>query len=474
MVIQERDCKMDKKTEICIDSDLCTGCQRCHGVCPAGAIAGDAGCAQTIDTARCVRCGQCVQICMVYASIYEQRETDLQKKKLAQGLLPTYRGPIFAAHYCGESQKIYEVLQASSLYKIVQCAPAVRVSLAEEFGMDFGTLTPGKMAAALRQLGFDAVYDTNFSADLTVMEETAELLWRIENKGVLPMFTSCCPAWVRYIETRHPELMAHLSSCKSPQQMAGAVFKTYGAKISGIAPEQMYSVAVMPCTAKGHEARRPEMAARGYADVDAVLTTRELAALLKAHGVDFHTLPEAEFDYPFGLYSGAGTIFGTAGGVMEAALRTVSVQLTGKVFDKEAVQTLYAGNGKREMRVKMGEGSLRAWTVAGLEPVEELLQQVKEKAADFQFMEVMSCPHGCISGGGQPKLCLETERQEAFAKRKQGLYQEDAAQNVHASHENPAIQKIYKEFLGKPLGPISHALLHTKYGENNKTEMAEG
>lgn len=465
---------MDKKTEIYIDQDLCTGCQRCHEVCPTDAIHGSAASAQIIDAQRCVRCGQCIQRCMAYGSIDELGESVLQEKKAAQGFFPGQRGAIFAAHYCGEVRKIDAVLQRSSLYKMVQCAPAVRVSLAEEFGLDFGTLTPGKMAAALRRLGFDAVYDTNFSADLTIMEETAELLWRIENNGVLPMFTSCCPAWVQYIEKQHPELIGHLSSCKSPQQMGGAIFKTYGAQLQGIAPEKIYSVAVMPCTAKGKEARRPEMSSGGFPDIDAVMTTRELAVLLKTHGIDFQTLPEEAFDQPLGCYSGAGTIFGTAGGVMEAALRTTHAHLTGETVDQAVVKTLYEGNGKKSMVATMSSCSLKVWTVAGLRQAEELLQQVKNKTADFQFMEVMTCPQGCISGGGQPKLYLETEKKEAFRKRKQGLYEEDALQTVHASHQNPAIEKIYKDFLGKPLGHKSHTLLHTKYGEHTKNKILEG
>lgn len=454
---------MGKQAEINIDSALCTGCQRCSAVCPTAAIEGRAGVSQKIDQEKCVRCGQCVQICSAYASSFEHSTDAIAEMKKMRGLPADYHGPVFAAHYTGVYTKVKQTLAQKDRYKMVQCAPAVRVSLAEEFGLEFGALTPGKMAAALRLVGFDQVYDTNFSADLTIMEEAEELLDRVQNGGVLPMFTSCCPAWVRFVETKYPELIPHLSSCKSPMQMAGAMFKTYGAKKMGIDASRIYSVAVMPCTCKEQEAERKEMADSGYQDVDAVLTTAELAYLIKEAGIDFNTLAEEAFDLPLGFYSGAGTLFGVTGGVMEAALRTAYERLMKKKLTDDKMQGLREGGSKQSVELNLNGLQLKTWRVAGLKDVEPMLEQVKQGKADFQFMEVMTCPAGCISGGGQPKLYLGNRVQEAYDKRRAGLYQHDQALEVHTSHENPQIQLLYQEFLGEPLGHVSHKLLHTNY-----------
>lgn len=456
---------MGKQAEIRIDADLCTGCQRCNEVCPVDAIAGTRGQNQEINQEKCVRCGQCVQICSGYASVFEHSEVAIAEKKKKRGLPQDYDGPVFAAHYIGVYTKVKEVLLEKNRYKMVQCAPAVRVSLAEEFGMDLGTLTPGKMAAALRRIGFQQVYDTNFGADVTIMEEAGELLHRVQNGGVLPMFTSCCPAWVRFVETKYPELIPHLSSCKSPQQMAGTLFKTYGAKKMGIDAGVIYSVAIMPCTCKEYEAEREEMADSGYRDVDAVLTTAELAYLIKECGIDFATLPEEEFDMPLGFYSGAGTLFGVTGGVMEAALRTAYERLMKTKLTDDKIKGLREGRGKKSIQMELNGLQLKTWVVAGFNNAEPLLEQVKQGIADFQFMEVMTCPEGCISGGGQPKLYLGNRIQTAYDKRRAGLYQHDREKNVHTSHENPEIQKLYQDFLGEALGHVSHKLLHTSYGQ---------
>jgi ferredoxin hydrogenase len=345
----------------------------------------------------------------------------------------------------------------------VQCAPAVRVALAEEFGLPLGTLTPGKMAAALRRLNFDRVYDTNFAADLTIMEEGSELIKRVTEGGTLPMFTSCCPAWVKFAEQEYPELLKHLSSCKSPQQMGGVLFKTYGAKIDDIDPAKIFSVSVMPCTCKKFECDRPEMTDSGYKDVDLVLTTRELAQLIKDIGIDFKNLPDEEFDSALGNYTGAGTIFGATGGVMEAALRTGYELITKEPIPNLDLEFVRGNEGVRTAIVKVGDLELKVAVVSGLKNVVPLLENVKKGKCNFHFIEVMTCPEGCVSGGGQPKLLLEESRPMAYEARKAATYEHDSRLKLRKSHENPDIVKLYDDFLGKPLGEQSHHLLHTKY-----------
>lgn len=446
-----------------IDKELCTGCRRCAEVCPVNAIEGEEGKPQTINSDRCVICGQCVQKCSVYASNFEEDITAIDVKKDERGMLESVKEPIFAAYNIGHAKLVKKALSNPNLYKVVQSAPAVRVALAEEFGLPLGTLTPGKMAAALRRLNFDRVYDTNFAADLTIMEEGSELIKRVTEGGTLPMFTSCCPAWVKFAEQEYPELLNHLSSCKSPQQMGGAMIKTYGAKIDDIDPGKIFSVSIMPCTCKKFECDRPEMTDSGYKDVDIVLTTRELAQLIKDIGIDFKNLPDEEFDSALGNYTGAATIFGVTGGVMEAALRTGYELITKEPIPNIDLEFIRGNEGVRTAVVKVGNLELKVAAVSGLKNVVPLLEDVKKGKSDFHFIEVMTCPEGCVSGGGQPKLLLEECRPIAYEARKAATYDHDSKLNLRKSHENPDIIKLYNEFLEEPLGHQSHHLLHTKY-----------
>lgn len=446
-----------------IDAELCTGCGRCSEVCPVDAIEGKRGENHSIIAAKCVMCGQCVQICSAYDSPFEDYAISRRQRLDERNMPAATPEPLFAAYHVGDFPKVKEMLISQKKFSMVQCAPAVRVSLAEEFGMPLGSLVPGKMAAALKRLGFKRVYDTNFAADLTIMEEGSELVKRITEGGPLPMFTSCCPAWVKFVENEYPELIAHLSSCKSPQQMAGAMFKTYGANVDGVDAENVYSVAIMPCTCKKFEAGRPEMKSSGFQDVDAVLTTRELAYLIKEASIDFNNLPEESFDKPLGMYSGAGSIFGVTGGVMEAAIRTAYEMITKKPLENVNVTSVRGTEGVRRGTLDTGELKLKTVVVSGLKNAIPILEELKSGKADFHFMEVMTCPAGCISGGGQPKMLLPDNGVRAYTNRKASIYKHDGEQRYRKSHENPEIQNIYETFLGEPLGHQSHKLLHTHY-----------
>ncbi len=452
-----------------IDKDICTGCRECAEICPAYAINGEQGKPQEIDYDKCVMCGQCVQKCKSYLSLIEQGQEAYNKKRAERNLPESVKEPLFAAYNNCNINKVRAALADKDVFTVVQCAPAVRVGIAEDFGNQLGSLAAKKLAASLRKLGFDRVYDTNFTADLTIMEEGTELIQRItKKKGKLPMFTSCCPAWVTFLERNYPELKDHLSSCKSPQQM-GAVFKTYGAKIDNADPSKMFVVSVMPCTCKEFECNREEMKDSGYKDVDVAITTRELAYLLKDMNIDFNALPDEDYDQPLGVYTGAGTIFGATGGVMEAAIRTGYELITGNPVPEIDIDAVRGGEGFRTATLKVGDLELKVGIVSGLKNVVPVLDDLQSGKLDLHFIEVMTCPVGCVSGGGQPKLLLDSDKPAAYASRTKATYDHDKELSLRKSHENPEITKIYDEFLGKPNGEVSHHLLHTKYctGVNN-------
>ena len=389
----------------------------------------------------CIMCGQCINVCPTGAL--------MEKSEI---------GRVDAAMKAGK-------------YVVVQTAPAVRAALGEEFGMPIGTPVTGKMVAALRRLGFKKVFDTNFAADLTIMEEGTELLSRMQNGGVLPMITSCSPGWVNYAEYNYGDLLPHLSTCKSPHQMFGAILKTYYAKKIGVDPKDMYVVSIMPCSCKKYEKEREQMITNGLADVDAVLTTRELGRLIRRSGINFAKLPDEDFDTDIVHdYSGAGVIFGVTGGVMEAALRTVYFVLTGKEYDKISFTEVRGLEGVREATIDINGTAVSVAIANGMKSAKVLLDQIREGKSKYQFIEIMGCPGGCINGGGQPyvrDVFLPNEDDDIMdtyiAKRASALYSEDEAQVIRQSHNNPQIKELYDTFLGKPNSHKAHELLHTTY-----------
>ena len=352
-------------------------------------------------------------------------------------------------------------------YVVVQHAPAISVSLAEEFGLPAGTDVNGIMTAAFRKMGFKAVFDTSFAADLTIMEEASELAERIKTGGTLPMMTSCSPGWIKYVESFYPEMTANLSTCKSPQQMLGAMIKTYYAKNKGLKPAEIVSVSIMPCTAKKFEVARPEMGRGGSPDIDYVLTTRELAQMIKIFGIDLKALAPQEPDLPFGERTTAGKLFGASGGVMEAALRTAYFMLTGKELGVLKFEAIRGQAGVKEAKVKIGDLEVGIAVVSGLGNAKKLIEEIKGGRKDLHFIEVMTCPGGCINGGGQPFA----RNKAAIAERMRALYTIDSTEKIRTSHSNKAVQQLYKDFLGKPLGEKSHHLLHTKYAKRKPADM---
>ncbi len=430
------------------DPNKCILCKRCINVCrnvqEVGVInANYRGFRTVISTAfdrslndvACTMCGQCIQACPVGA-LREKDSTDIVWKALAD----------------------------KNKYVVVQTAPAVRVALGEEFGLPIGTRVTGKMVTALKMLGFDKVFDTDTGADLTIMEEGTELINRIKNGGKLPLITSCSPGWIKFCEHYFPEFLDNLSTCKSPHEMFGAILKTYFAQKMGIDPANMFVVSIMPCTAKKFEAQREELAASGYPDVDAVLTTRELARMIKEAGIDFVNLPDSHFDDPMGDATGAGVIFGTTGGVMEAALRTVYEVLTGKTLENVEITQVRGFEGIREAEIDVGSMKIKAAVAHGLANAKKLLEMVKNGEKEYHFIEIMACPGGCIMGGGQPIVPAKVKEKIDVAKlRASAIYDEDRSLPIRKSHENPAVKRLYEEFLGHPNSEKAHHILHTHY-----------
>jgi NADH-quinone oxidoreductase subunit G/NADP-reducing hydrogenase subunit HndD len=360
-------------------------------------------------------------------------------------------------------KEVVDALNDPEMFVVVQHAPAVSVTLAEEFGLAPGVDINGAMVAAMRTLGFDRVFDTAFSADLTILEEGSELVSRIRNNGPLPMMTSCSPGWIKFVEEFYPEMTPNLSTCKSPQQMMGAIIKSYFAEKEGIDPKKIFSVSIMPCTAKKFEAQRPEMGHKGIPDVDAVLTTRELSRILRIRGIDLASMTPDTADTPFGERSSAGKLFAASGGVMEAALRSAYYLLTGEEMGALEIKAVRGLEGVKETKVNINGLTLGIAVASGLQNARKLLEQIKAGRNDIHFIEIMTCPGGCIAGGGQPyKTNLDAVR-----ARMKALYKIDRDAAVRVSHKNQAVKRLYDEFLGEPLGEKSHHLLHTEYEKRN-------
>ena len=427
------------------------------------------------DQNKCILCGKCVRICEEIQSV---SAIDFVKRGSKTRIATAFDEGLNLSSciYCGQCtkvcptgalterndvQKVINVLNNPNLYPVIQHAPSVSVSLAEELGMKLGTDIDGKMVAALRQIGFKKVFDTSFTADLTIMEEGSELVDRIKNNGVLPMITSCSPGWIKFIEEFYPELLPNISTCKSPQQMMGAIIKTYFAEKQNLKPSQIFSVSVMPCTAKKFECERPEMSRTGVADVDVVLTTRELGQLIRTFGVDMGKIKPETADTPFGTRSTAGKIFGASGGVMEAALRSGYYLITGNELPNPMLKNLRGFSPIKKANIKIGNLTLGVAVTSGLGNARKLLEKVKKGNSGIHFIEIMTCQGGCINGGGQP-YNLNPEAVKARMKR---LYKIDSTEKLNKSHLNPDVKRIYDEFLDHPLSEESHELLHTHYGK---------
>ena len=443
----------DLSPSIVRDFNKCILCRRCVAACKnvqkIGAIdcinRGFESCISTVgdhslNDVNCTFCGQCIEAC-----------------------------PTGALHEKETINDVWVKLKDPETTVIVQTAPAVRVALGEEFGMPIGINVVGKMVTALKRLGFDKVFDTNTGADLTIMEEANEFIERFTKNDNLPMITSCSPGWVKYIEMNYPELLPHLSSCKSPHEMFGAILKTYYAKREGLDPEKIYVVSVMPCIAKKFERQRPEMMEDNLYDVDNVITTRELARMIKQANIEFEKLEDSNFDSPMGEASGAGAIFGTTGGVMEAALRTAQDTLTGKDLPKIDFEQVRGGEGIKRATINIAGKDINVVAASGLANARTILEEIKSGKANYQFVEIMACPGGCIMGGGQPIKSSKVRAEVDVRKlRADALYTIDERSIVRKSHENPFMKKLYKDFLEKPGSEIAERLLHTTYTKREK------
>jgi len=431
----------------------CVLCRRCVAVCSKVQNVGVIGPINrgfktqiapawglTLAETGCINCGQCINVC-----------------------------PTGALTEKDDTQEVWDAIADPNKYVVVQPAPAVRAALGEEFGMPIGTACTGKMAAALRRLGFDKVFDTDFAADLTIMEEATELVTRVKEGGVLPMITSCSPGWIKFCETYYPDFIPNLSSCKSPHEMEGAVIKSYFAEKNGIDPKNIVVVSVMPCTAKKFEAKRPELGHDGMADVDIVITTRELARMIRTAGINFTKLPDEDFDEMLGESTGAAVIFGVTGGVMEAALRTAYEVITGEKLPKLDFEDVRGFEGVKEASYNLAGLEVKVAIAHSTGAAAKLLDAVKAGEKSYTFIEVMGCPGGCINGGGQP-IVSPTEREDIDVKalRAKALYSEDAGKSVRKSHESLAVQKLYDEYFGQPNSHKAHELLHTHYTKREK------
>lgn len=430
------------------DNNKCILCRRCVSVCKNIQTVGvidakergirtNIGCAfdLSLSEVACVNCGQCIAACPVGA-LTEKDDTD----------------------------RVWDAISDESKHVVVQTAPAVRAAIGEEFGMEMGTAATGKMVAALRRLGFDKVFDTDTGADLTIMEEGTEVIDRITNGGKLPVITSCSPGWVKFCEHNYPEFLDNLSTAKSPHEMFGALIKTYYAEKEDIDPKSIVTVSVMPCTAKKFEASREELANNGMRDVDIVITTRELAKMIKQAGIDFAKLPNEEFENPFGSATGAAVIFGATGGVMEAALRTVAEILSGETVLEDSYSIVRGTDGIKRAEVEIAGKKIKAAVAHGLGNARKLLDAIKNGEESYDFVEIMACPGGCVTGGGQPIVPAKVYSEvDVKAVRAKALYDEDKSLPIRKSHENPVIKKLYDEYFEKPGSHKAHELLHTHY-----------
>ena len=446
----------DKSPSIVRDFDKCILCGRCVATCKKvqeiGAIErsnrGFETCISTVDgkslnDVNCTFCGQCIMNC-----------------------------PTGALHEKETIDEVWEKLRDLETTVIVQTAPAVRASIGEEFDMPIGTNAEGKMVTALKRLGFDKVFDTNTGADFTIMEEANEFIKRFKEDDNMPMITSCCPGWVKYAEMNYPELLSHLSSCKSPHEMFGALLKSYYAEKEKLDPKKIYVVSIMPCIAKKFEAEREQLYTDDMRDVDNVITTRELARMIKQANIDLSKLPDGKFDDPMGEATGAAAIFGTTGGVMEAALRTAQDVLTGKDLKEIDFEAVRGKKGIKRATVEIAGKTIKIVVASGLSNAHKIMEEIKSGKADYQFVEIMACPGGCIMGGGQSiksaKIRLDNDVRKL---RAECLYTIDEKSTIRKSHENPVLKKIYKDYLGEPLGEKSHHLLHTHYVQREKYKL---